>query len=125
MSKHVRPSRLAIALATLRAALFYFFVRALAFIMIGTLAVDAGIRVGWLEAFRVGNVEIPKFMGAQATNASVAILCGVVIIALAGAYLVRYLQTRPVLAVARARGVTDIDGDGRTDVFTDGFLDDV
>jgi hypothetical protein len=112
-------------MATLRATALYVFAICLPFVALGTIAIDRGIRIGWLADFRIGNVEIPKLMGMHASNIDVAILCGVGIVATVVAYLIRYLTYRPILARARARGLTDLNGDGRTDVYTDRFLDDL
>ncbi len=112
-------------MATLRATAAHVLGSCLPFVAIGTIAIDRGMRIDWLADFKIGNVEIPKFMGTHASNLDVVILCGVAIAAVAVAYLVRYLTYRQFLARARARGITDLNGDGRTDVYTDWFLDDL
>ena len=114
-----------LALATLRAAALHFFAFASVFIVFGAIAVDRAIRSGWLEPFRLGNVEVPKLMGAHATNISVVAFCAIAVGAIAVGYVVRYFHYRSFLARLRARGATDIDNDGKTDVFTDRFLDDL
>ena len=114
-----------LALATVKAALVHFCAFSLLFVVLGSIAVSRALQHGWLEPFRIGNVEVPKLMGAHATNVTVAIFCGVAILAIATGYVVRYFTYRSFLARLRARGVTDIDNDGKTDVFTDRFLDDL
>ncbi len=120
-----RPSPVKLAFATARAALGYFIAYSFVFVMVGTIAVGRGLENGWLEPFKVGNVEIPKLMGALATNVTVAIFCFIGVLAVAVAFGIRYFTYRSFLARARGRGVTDIDGDGKPDVFTDRFLDDL
>ncbi|MGQ0801260.1 MAG: hypothetical protein ACT4NL_14275 [Pseudomarimonas sp.] len=119
------PSAFILAFATLRAALLHFFAFSSIFIIFGTIALTRAIQFGWLESFRLGSVEVPKFMGANATNVSVVVFCAVGILAIAAGYVVRYFYYRAFLAKLRARGVTDINNDGKTDVFTDRFLDDL
>ena len=120
-----KPSPVRLALATALSALWHFAGYSFVFVMIGTIAVGRALEHGWLEPFRVGNVEIPKFMGALATNVTVAIFCAVGVLSVAVAFGIRYFTYRSFLARARARGVTDIDNDGNPDVFTDRFLDDL
>ena len=120
-----KPSSFRLALATARSAMGHFLAYSFLFVMVGTVAVGRALEYGWLEPFRVGNVEIPKFMGTLATNVTVAIFCGIGVISVAVAFGIRYFTYRSFLARARARGVTDIDNDGKPDVFTDRFLDDL
>ncbi|MCC6559886.1 MAG: hypothetical protein IT478_00900 [Xanthomonadales bacterium] len=113
------------AFATLRAALAHFLAYASLFIVLGTIAVGRALTVGWLEPFRIGEVEVPKFMGTHASNVAVAVFCAVAVAAVAVGFVVRYFHSRSFLARLRSRGVTDINSDGKTDVFTDKFLDDL
>lgn len=113
------------ALATLRATLRWFLAYAGIFIVWGVIAVDRVIRLGPMERFRLGDVEAPKLMGGHASNLAVAIFCGVAIVTIAVGLAIRYFHSRAFLARARSKGVTDLNGDGKVDVYTDRFLDDL
>jgi hypothetical protein len=113
------------ALATVRGALFRFLVLAAPFIVIGVIALGRVLNDGPLEEFLVGSVPIPKFQGAGFNSIHVVVGCGVAIVALAIALTIRYFQHRGKLRALRSRGVTDFNGDGKPDVFTDRFLDDL
>lgn len=120
-----RPTRGRFALATLRATLAYFLAYSGIFIAWGVIAVDRAIRLGPMERFRLGDVEVPKLMGGHASNLVVAIFCGVAIATIAVGLAIRYAHSRTFLAKARSKGVTDLNGDGKVDVYTDRFLDDL
>ena len=113
------------AFATLKAALLHFIAFSSLFLVLGVIAIGRALSHGWLEPFRIGNVEIPKLMGSHATNVAVAVFCAIAVVAIAVGYVVRYFHYRSFLARLRARGVTDINNDGKTDVFTDRFLDEL
>lgn len=119
------PSRGNFALATLRATLGWFLAYSGIFIVWGVIAVDRAIRLGPMERFRLGEVEVPKLMGGHASNLSVAIFCVVAIATIAASLAIRYFHYRSFLAKARSKGVTDLNGDGKVDVYTDNFLDDL
>lgn len=120
-----RPAVGSLALATLRATVAWFFLYSFFFIVWGTIAVGRIIQFGAMEPFRLGSVEVPKLMGAHASNLSVAIFCGAAIATIAGGLLYRYLYFRSFLAKLRSKGVTDLNKDGKVDVYTDSFLDDL
>jgi hypothetical protein len=105
--------------------LAYFFGLTSLFWIFGVIALDRAIKLGPMEVFRIGSVPIPKWEGAGFTNLDVLIFCGVAIVALAVALVVRYLHHRGKLRALRSRGITDFNQDGRRDVFTDRFLDDL
>lgn len=105
-SAHVnpgRPSRARLALATAGAALGHGLAYSVAFIALGAIAVFRGLEHGWLAPFRIGNVEVPKFMGALATNVTVAVLCGTAVVAVVVAFTIRYLTFRSFRARAGPR----------------------
>lgn len=120
----INPTKLQYALATLRGTLIKFAMYSSFFLVLGSLALDRCIRIGPLESFRLGSVEIPKFSGAYATNLSVAILCGVAVLVIVAGLVYRYLYFRAFLARMRSQGQTDLNSDGEIDVYTDRFLDD-
>ena len=117
--------RLKEAVATARGALLYFTVYTFFFWLFGVIALGRVFTHGPLETFEVGSVPIPKWQGAGFTNLDVAIFCGVGILALAVAFIVRYVQHREKLQALRSRGIEDFNKDGKVDTFTDRFLDDL
>jgi hypothetical protein len=119
------PSPIRLAFLTLKAFVARFVLLSGLFMALGAIAIDRCIRLGPLEPFRIGTVDIPNFTGARASNLSVAILCATAAAVIVAGFAARYLRYAPFLAKLRARGVTDIDQDGKPDVFTDRFLDDL
>lgn len=113
------------ALSTLGHGLLYFFGYSSPFWILGVIALGRVFTLGPMEVFLLGSVPIPKWQGAGFTNLDVVIFCGVGIFALVVAFVVRYVQHREKLRALRSRGVTDFNQDGKPDVFTDRFLDDL
>ena len=120
-----RQTRTREALSTLGHGLLYFFGYSSLFWILGVIALGRVFALGPLEVFLVGSVPIPKWQGAGFTNLDVFIFCSVGICALVVAFIVRYFQHRGKLRALRSRGVTDFNEDGKPDVFTDRFLDDL
>lgn len=120
-----RRNRLAEWLATIRGSLKLFFLAGSLFLFFGVISLGRLLNEGPHAAFRLGHTEIPKWQGAGATNLGVFIMCAAGLLAVLVAIYLRYRQHRATLAWLRSRGVTDFDGDGKTDSFADRFLDDL
>ncbi len=112
-------------LATVRGALFLFVSFGMFPFVIGVIALGQTISEGPMESFRIGQTDVPKWLGAGATNLGICVFCLVVLIALAVCIVLRYLQHRETLDFLRGRGIDDFDRDGKVDSFADSFLDDL
>lgn len=93
--------------------------------VLGFIALSRVQTFGPLERFRLGNTEIPKFMGAGASNLDVLILCVVALVALVVGLVIRYFYFRDKLNYLRSKGFTDLNKDGLTDSFADDHIDDL
>jgi len=111
-------------IATIRGFFVKFFVFGLMFFILGTIALANALDSNWGGIFTLGNVPIPKFYGAGATNYQVFILCIVALVVLAFAIVSRYFYYRSIIQALREKGITDYDNDGQVDSFADSFLDD-
>ena len=109
--------------ATIRGVLEIFFVWGLGFILLGVLALNAVLNGEWDERFTVGNVPIPKFYGAGASNLDMLIFCVIGLVCICVAIVRRYLYYRGIIETLRKKGIEDYDNDGRVDSFADDFLD--
>ena len=112
------------ALATAKAALSMFLILGSFFILFGVLSLDRMIRIGPLEDFRIGNVPIPSWQGASASNVSIFVLCLVGLVTVVVAIVMRYLHYRKDIEHLRSKGIYDVDEDGKMDMFKDKWLDD-
>ena len=113
------------ALATIKGAIFLFLIFGFPFILFGVISLGGIIYKGALEDFKIGNVEIPKFMGAGASYLDVFIFCIIGILAVAISIYARYRHHKATIDLLRSKGIHDYDGDGKIDNFTDKFLDDL
>ena len=113
------------ALATAKAALYMFFLFGTFFIVIGVISLDRMLTIGPLEDFRLGNVPIPSWQGASASNVSIFVFCLVGLVTVAIAILLRYLYYRKDIEYLRNKGIYDVDEDGKIDTFKDKWLDDL
>jgi hypothetical protein len=95
------------------------------FIIFGVISLDRIFTMGPLEDFRIGNVPIPSWQGASASNVSVFIFCLVGLLTVVIAIVLRYLHHRKNLEYLRSKGIYDGDGDGKVDSFEDRWLDDL
>jgi hypothetical protein len=84
-------------------------------------------RVGYARPFEPFGLShiIPKFMAPAATNLAVTFMCVAALGLLIGAIAWRYFHHRKTIELLRSKGITDFDGDGRTDNFASKFLDDL
>jgi hypothetical protein len=94
------------------------------FLILGAISGVGMITAGPFAHFALGDV-IPKFMPPEATNLAVFCLCALGMLCVAVAIIWRYFHHRKTIAYLRGKGVSDFDGDGRTDSFADKFLDDL
>lgn len=117
--------RLRHVMATIRGALFLLLAFGSIFIVFGVISLGRILNEGPMEPFRIGATDIPKWLGAGATNLGVAIFCLTGIVALAFFIALRYIQHRETLQFLRERGIDDFDEDGKVDSFADRFLDDL
>ena len=120
----VYRNRLDEALATLAGGLGMFLLFGFPFIILGTISSIGWLTRGPFEPFALSNV-IPKFMTAAATNLAITFMCAAALVLLVTAITWRYLHHRKTIEFLRSKGVTDFDGDGRTDNFSSKFLDDL
>lgn len=119
----MRPQRdhLVEFLATIRGAIGSFLITGSGFILLGVIALKGALAGDWHEPFLLGNVPIPTYYGAGASNSDVVIFCSVGILFLAIVIVRRYLYYRDVVEALRKKGITDYD---KVDSFADNFLDD-
>ena len=94
------------------------------FIFLGIISAIGWRTHGPFEPFALSSI-IPKFMTASATNMAVTLMCAAALVLLVVAITWRYLHHRKLIELLRSKGVTDFDGDGRTDNFANKFLDDL
>ena len=95
------------------------------FLLFGVIAIGRVVNEGPMETFRVGQTDIPKWLGAGATNLGVTLFCLAGLVVLVFCIILRYAQHRDALEFLRSRGIDDFDGDGKVDSFADSFLDDL
>ena len=121
---NVFRNRLDEALATMAGALGLFFLFGFPFILLGTISGIGCFTHGPFAPFALSDMA-PNFMHAAATNLAVTSMClaGLVLLLVAIAW--RYFHHRKTIELLRQKGITDFDGDGRTDNFASKFLDDL
>ena len=83
------------------------------------------LSTGPLEDFRLGNVPIPSWQGASASNVSIFVFCGVGLVVVTLVIVLRYLYYRKDIEYLRSKGIYDVDEDGKMDTFKDKWLDDL
>ena len=79
------------------------------FIIYGVVALDEIYQGNGLELFKLGNLPIPKFLGAGASNIEMFIFCIVGVIAISIGLIRRYLYLRGDIAMMRKLGVKEED----------------
>ncbi|MEM7359885.1 MAG: hypothetical protein AAF431_12365 [Pseudomonadota bacterium] len=119
----VHRDRAAEFFATIRGGIGLFLVYGLGFIILGVIAYHAFQLNGWHEPFKLGNVPIPTYQGAGATNFQIFTMCVAGLVAIGAAVVSRYFYYREVIESLRELGIDDYDRDGQVDSFADDFLD--
>jgi len=122
---NLKRNRLAEVLATAKGVLVSLLSFGGFFIIFGVISLERIFNEGALGDFRLGNVPIPKWQGASASNLSVFIFCLVGIVAVVIAIVIRYFYYRKDLEYLRSRGIYDLNKDGKIDSFEDKWLDDM
>ena len=111
--------------ATIGGALGMILLRGSPFILFGVISLDKVLNEDMHGPFRLGNVPIPYFDGAGATNLYVFSFCVFGFVAVLIAVLMRYLHYRKDLEYLRSKGIRDANNDGKVDSFGDSWLDDL
>ena len=110
--------------AAIGATIVWFLGLGFPFIILGTIAIHRCIEHGMFEYFMLGAIPMNKFLGAEASNLTMALMCGTALVAIAFGLLLRYIAHKDKLKEFRKRGIRDMDKDGNIDTYTDRFLDD-
>lgn len=94
---------------TLRGLALVFFVFNFGFIVYGVISLDKIIKGGGLELFMLGNLPVPKYLGAGASNIEMFIFCVIGVIAIFIGLIRRYLEMRDDIAMMRKLGLRESD----------------
>jgi hypothetical protein len=111
-------------MATIGGALRLFLLYSIPFFFLGTISGIGLYTSGPFSRFALSDVMF-RFMQEGATNLLVFGFCVIGVVSLVAAIVWRYLHHRRTIAYLSRKGITDLDGDGRTDSFADEFLDDL
>lgn len=109
---------------SLRGLALVFFVFSIGFIIYGVISLDKILKGEGLELFMLGNLPIPKYLGAGASNIEMFIFCVIGTLAIFIGLIRRYLEMRDDIAMMRKLGLKEEDfrspyGSSVDDVFDD------
>ena len=94
------------------------------FLLFGVISLGEIMKGNALELFTLGNVPIPTFIGAGASNVEVSIFCFIGMVAILFGLIRRHLYLRDEYDFMRKHGISEKDVDRRIDRYSDGMFDD-
>jgi hypothetical protein len=124
ISDRVARDRVNEIMATIGGAIRLFLLYSFPFFFLGTISGIGIYTNGPFARFALSDLLF-QFMQEGATNLAVFGFCVMAIVCLVVAIIWRYFRHRQTIAYLRQKGITDLDGNGRTDSFADKFLDDL